>query len=118
MNVVLELLGLLVALAIAVAVRVVATFFWLFRAVVNLSEWWAHWRLARSTHKSPSTSICPRGHTFETDGLVCECEACGFLYEGSVWLCPNPECPAPVTNHIGCPTCSLSARSPYRLGRS
>lgn len=58
---------------------------------------------------------CPRGHAVPTDGERYECTVCGFTYEGSVWVCGNPECGA-VTPYTDCPTCGLSVRSPYRWG--
>jgi rubredoxin len=59
--------------------------------------------------------FCPRDHPVPTVGTY-ECTACGFVYQGDVWVCPNPECPAPVATYVHCPTCSLSVRNPYRFG--
>ena len=58
---------------------------------------------------------CPLSHEIPVEG-VNECSACGYRYIGSVFCCPNPECPAPVATYTNCPTCGLSVRSPYRWG--
>ena len=59
--------------------------------------------------------VCPRGHPVPTTGTF-ECKACGFVYEGSAFACPNPECPAPTATYCFCSTCGLSVPSPFRLG--
>ncbi len=59
--------------------------------------------------------FCPRGHPVPTTGTF-ECKACGFVYEGSAFACPNSECPAPTATYCFCPTCRLAVPSPYRLG--
>ncbi len=60
---------------------------------------------------------CPRGHAVPLGaGQVYECGACGFVYEGSFLICPNPECQAPITPYVNCPVCGLSIRSPFRWG--
>lgn len=53
---------------------------------------------------------CPRGHVVPTSGETYRC-ACGFAYEGSIWLCPH--CKA-TTAFCSCPTCGLSTPNPYR----
>lgn len=60
---------------------------------------------------------CPKGHPIETDAGTYQCVTCGFISHtmGSLWLCQNPECQA-TTDFVGCPTCGLSVRSPYRYG--
>lgn len=60
---------------------------------------------------------CPRGHEIPTRGQTYECSACGFVYEGSMLKCGNPECQSPVTSYVNCPECGLSARNPWRWGR-
>lgn len=59
---------------------------------------------------------CPEGHIVPTEGVF-ECQACGYRYAGSVWLCPNVECPSPVTSYTNCVVCGLSVRSPMRIGK-
>lgn len=56
---------------------------------------------------------CPRGHVVPTEGMVWECESCGFRWQGSVWRCENPECHA-ITPFVRCFTCRVSVRNPYR----
>ena len=51
---------------------------------------------------------CPRGHEVPTRGQTYECTACGFVYEGSLLKCGNPECQSPVTSFVHCPECGLS----------
>src|SRR5438105_3775283 len=69
--------------------------------------------VARSAARlSDGTLRCPRGHIVPTEGETYECASCGYRYEGSVWLCPNPECEAPVSSYCTCPTCGLSVPSP------
>lgn len=60
---------------------------------------------------------CPRGHEIPLDNLICECTNCGYVYEGSLLQCPNPECQAQITSYVNCPTCGLSVRNPYRFGK-
>lgn len=60
---------------------------------------------------------CPRGHAIETEGGVYQCSRCSFTYSGSLLLCRNPECTAPVTPYVDCPDCGISVRNPYRWGR-
>lgn len=59
---------------------------------------------------------CPEGHPVTTEGDLYECQLCGFIYEGSVWICANPECGA-ITTYVKCPTCRRGIRNPYRWGR-
>lgn len=59
---------------------------------------------------------CPLGHMVPLSGGIYECQACGFVYQGSILQCENPECQA-ITPYINCPECHLSVRNPYRWGR-
>lgn len=59
---------------------------------------------------------CPRGHPVPLSGGMYECAECGFVYEGSILQCGNPECSA-GTSYVNCPECGLSVRNPYRWGR-
>lgn len=64
----------------------------------------------------PGTGVrCPRGHVIELTGGPFACGLCGFVYEGHILRCENPECGAP-TSYVDCPTCGLSTRNPYRWG--
>lgn len=63
---------------------------------------------------SPKGVWCPRGHAVDDRGTW-QCEACGWVYDGSAWLCPNPECGA-TTPYLACGTCGRAVRSPYRWG--
>lgn len=58
---------------------------------------------------------CPRGHLTPLHGVF-ECTKCGYVYDGTVLKCANPECHA-TTAHVACSVCGLSIRSPYRWGR-
>lgn len=58
---------------------------------------------------------CPKGHELAQEGVF-TCARCGFVYEGSVWICSNPECRA-VTPYTNCIICGQSIRSPWRWGR-
>lgn len=58
---------------------------------------------------------CKHGHRTQTAGGLYQCQGCNFIYEGSAWLCGNPECRA-VTPFVECSTCGVSVRNPYRLG--
>ncbi len=85
--------------------------FWLlalnYRAADYLTQiMWA------SMTPDPDHIVCPKGHRIETYGTF-QCEACGFIYEGNVFQCRNPECKA-TTPHIRCPECGLSVSNPYR----
>jgi len=60
--------------------------------------------------------ICPQGHEVLLSGGIYECGSCGFIYQGSILQCANPECRA-TTPYINCPECGLSVRNPYRWGR-
>jgi len=60
--------------------------------------------------------LCPHGHEISLEGGVYKCEACGFVYEGNIHVCPNPECGA-TTPYVECPVCHLSVRNPLRWGR-
>ena len=60
---------------------------------------------------------CPNGHLIPMEAKA-ECEACHFIYEGSLLACPNPECQAPNTAFLNCPECRVSVRNPFRWGRS
>ncbi len=59
---------------------------------------------------------CVRGHVIQTEGATWECSRCGFRWEGSAWMCANPECGA-TTPYLNCADCGLSRRSPFRWGR-
>lgn len=59
---------------------------------------------------------CPAGHRFSLNDLDLECQGCGYRYRGSALRCPNRECPEPSAAWVNCPQCTLSCRSPYRLG--
>jgi len=73
--------------------------------------------VAKASHSLEDGILhCPRGHEVQLEGQVYECSACGYVYEGSFLRCPNPECQAPVTSFVNCPTCGLSVRNPYRYG--
>lgn len=72
--------------------------------------------IARARRERRGTfMICPRGHETSTEGVF-EC-TCGWVYEGVIWFCPNPECPSPVTAHAECAVCGCSVRNPWRWGR-
>lgn len=57
--------------------------------------------------------LCPRGHALPFENATYTCSACGYTYDGSVWVCGNSECRA-TTAHTECPTCGLSVRNPFR----
>lgn len=110
LRVVVDVLGGLIALF---AAAVLAVLRWLWALTVAIYDI----VLSRRTVEG-GLLVCPRGHGFESEaeGLVFECGACKFVYEGSMFRCPNPECGA-TTPYVNCPTCGLSVRSPYRWGR-
>ncbi len=58
---------------------------------------------------------CPQGHAVPTEGETYQCQRCSFVYQGSVWVCGNPECGA-ISPYCQCPTCGLSVSNPYRCG--
>lgn len=102
-------------LALALLVLVVEGLFWLMHGVVVGVRFAMDFGTARASVKG-GTLVCPSGHAIPTEGETYECMACKFTYEGSIFICGNPECQA-VTPYVNCPTCGLSVRSPYRLGR-
>ena len=59
--------------------------------------------------------VCPNGHTIETDNQRVRC-SCGWVQDGSLLYCDNPECDAKTASFVNCPTCGLSVRSPGRVG--
>ncbi len=59
---------------------------------------------------------CPRGHEIPTFGGKYECSECGWVSDSPIYECRNPECRA-ITPYINCPTCGLSVRNPFRVGR-
>lgn len=104
-----ELLAFLLHLAVAL----VECLFWLLYLLRELRNHGADalrvWRRSRG-----GGYLCDCGAEVPTEGIF-ECGGCGFVYEGSVWQCENPECLA-TTVHAPC-SCGLSVRSPYRWGR-
>lgn len=97
-----------------VTVGVLVLIFWLVDIAVHST------RLVRDAaagvrRKDGDIVRCKHGHRTSTAGGVYQCQGCNFVYEGSIWLCENPECEA-VTPFIECATCGISVRSPYRLG--
>lgn len=58
--------------------------------------------------------VCEQGHVIDTTGVF-ECSACHWVWRGSIWLCPNPECGA-STPFALCQDCGLAVRNPYRYG--
>ena len=58
--------------------------------------------------------VCEQGHEVNTTGIF-ECSACHWVWRGSIWLCPNPECGA-STPFALCQECGLAVRNPYRYG--
>lgn len=86
-------------------------------SVYLIATAWRSVRLLRALHQvrgqlALDTLRCPRGHDLETTGTY-QCEQCSYVYEGSAWLCANPECQA-TTPYINC-ACGLSVRNPYRV---
>lgn len=59
---------------------------------------------------------CLRGHPIDVAEATWECTDCHFLWDGDPWICRNPECEAPQTVFVNCPTCGRSQRSPFRWG--
>lgn len=59
---------------------------------------------------------CPKGHVVPLENGTYECGECGFVYQGSILRCGNPECRA-TTPYVNCPECGLSVRNPNRYGR-
>ena len=109
-------------LAVALLDVAMQALFWLWHGLAQAVVIIHDAVLARRTMKGGRLH-CPRGHEIPLDltddpDLVLTCEACGFSYAGSALHCSNPECLAPITPYLNCPTCGLSVRNPYRWGRS
>ncbi len=105
---------------------ITVTIFWPFTVGVLVLAFWVVELAGKSSRivqgaatglKSTGRGIvrCKNGHTTVTAGGLYQCQGCGFVYEGSIWLCENPECKA-VTPFIDCGTCGISVRSPFRVG--
>ena len=113
-----NLLKAVAMLAVALVLILIEAVFWVLAGIrllftVISGLWHARRALGRGE------AVCPRGHVFLLAGQVYECSACGYTYEatGSLLLCPNPECNAPVASFVNCPTCGLSVRNPFRWGK-
>lgn len=85
---------------------------------------WFLWHMVTKTSDAAEAAAsvhegqlrCPRGHAVPLSGGIYQCAECGYVYEGSILQCGNPECGA-TTPYVNCPECGLSARNPYRCGR-
>jgi len=109
-----ELLFLVFKLLIKLLLLAFEAVFWIFYFLRQL--FFKGYDATKAARSVQGGSLrCPRGHEVPTEG-VAECTECGYTWEGSLWRCPNPECGA-VTPFLDCPSCGLSVRSPYRIGR-
>ncbi len=63
------------------------------------------------------TLRCPRGHVIpvHSETYDVECGSCGYVYQGSLLRCPNPECLAATSPFVACPECGLSTNNPFRV---
>jgi len=106
------------SLVISLVVGVFEGVFWVFHAL-GQGLIISHDAIKARSTLHQGVLHCPRGHPIPTEGedQVFECQSCGYTYSGSVWQCQNPECGASITPYTDCPTCGLSVRNPYRLGR-
>ncbi len=91
--------------------------FWLFHGAKVASQTLTDVQDARRTMRDGALR-CPDGHIILPSGIF-ECGACGWRWRDHAWglVCPNPECPRPLTSYIQCTTCGLSVRNPSRWGR-
>ena len=96
-------------------VAVAESVFWIIRGGSTFFHFAADTLHARAS-LTDGELRCPREHVIAMDSEMCECASCGFTYEGSIWVCANPECGL-IAPYVDCPTCGLSVRNPYRLGR-
>jgi hypothetical protein len=102
-------------IAVGVFVAVCWGLFSLMKASAVVSDF----ARAHPWHLRPEV-LCPLGHTIPTNtemsGAFYECQSCHWVAQGSYWgPCGNPEC-CSTAAFIGCPTCGLSVRNPYRWG--
>ena len=94
-------------------VGVVVLVLWLFEIAMQSSR--VVMGIASGARRRDGDMVrCKHGHKTATAGGLYQCQSCNFVYEGSVWLCENPECRA-VTPFIDCGTCGISVQSPYRV---
>lgn len=107
---------LLVRAAVFVVTTAMEAVLWLGLGLFGLVVRIRDARLARRNSRDGDLH-CPKGHVVPIENGTYECGACGFIYQGSILRCANPECRA-VTPYINCPECTLSVRNPYRYGRS
>ncbi|MFA5061675.1 MAG: hypothetical protein WC526_00835 [Patescibacteria group bacterium] len=117
----LKLLWWTIRITARLALLLLESAFWLFHAVrwlVTIAD-----DFFKAKRLMPAGELhCPRGHLVlpAREKQVAKCEACGWTFEASgfdILVCKNPECVSPQTSYINCPTCGLSVRNPYRLGR-
>lgn len=101
---------------IKVPAAIMEGFFWVLQIIFWVIRIIIHRRHAKNATQDGELR-CPRGHLIPTHGTW-ECTSCSFVYVGSPWLCPNPECPQPFCSHVQCPEpgCGLSQRNPHRYG--
>ena len=91
--------------------------FWLFHGAKVASHTLHDVQAARHSLRG-GVLRCPDGHEILAAGVF-ECGACGWRWRDNAWglVCPNHECPRPLTSYVQCTTCGLSVRNPWRWGR-
>jgi hypothetical protein len=94
------------------AIALVELIFWLggaMRAAVSAARGLGH------VHATLAAGVvaCPAGNTLPIhESERYRCGLCGFVYEGSRWICGNSRCQA-VTPYVTC-SCGLSIENPFR----
>lgn len=88
--------------------------FWLLHGMRFLFRFGRDLHHARKQMKDGSLT-CPVGHAVVTEPGPWLCQACGFTYLGSVFVCGNEQC-ATSASYVSCQICGLSCPSPFILG--